>query len=221
MASADEKKRRKELRTVRKDKRIERPTDIRTAKTVIRVFTEGTETEPAYVEALKKLPGVARNAALSVELVSSRPQPLELMRSAVALRGRDQEINEIWCLFDVEAPQRHPHLDQALELAEKHGIDVGVSNPCFEVWLLMHARDVTAYLTTDDAETEAQKLPGVAGKVIDASKFVPQRTAATLRARRLEEQHAADGAKLPDDNPSSSVYKFVESIERFVEPEPN
>ena len=61
---------------------------------------------------------------------------------AEAAAGREQDDNlrfeAVWCVFDVD---QHPHLTTAVEEARTAGIDVAVSSPSFELWLLLHFRE--------------------------------------------------------------------------------
>jgi hypothetical protein len=98
-------------------------------------------------------------------------------------RKSDDEIDECWCVFDVEWPQNHPHLREAVQLAKDNGIRLAVSNPCFELWLILHFEDQTAHLNTDQAERRSRKLDGRAGKRIDADQYKPRRRNATLATR--------------------------------------
>lgn len=44
-------------------------------------------------------------------------------------RGQSTGITEYWCVFDVEAPTRHPRLNEAVQMARDNGINVAISNP--------------------------------------------------------------------------------------------
>lgn len=171
-------------------------------------------TEPAYVEALRSVEAIRENTSLTLVVAPEHRQPLPLVREAIKSLD-DPELHQVWCLFDVEAPRSkmHPGLSDAISLAAAHGILLGVSNPCFELWLLLHDTDATSYLTTRDAVAAANCLPDVVGKTIDATHFVARRSAAVRRARKLDERHARHGAAHPDDNPSTSVYRLIEGLE--------
>lgn len=179
-------------------------------KTVV-VFCEGSETEPAYVAGLRRLQSVRDRSAVVIELDPRHAVPLPLVRAA-AERSRDPEVDEVWCIFDVEAPEQHPRLDEAIALAAASGVHVALSHPCFELWLLLHERDQTAAMTTRQAVTAAQDLAGVSGKTIDAAAFLDRRFAAARRSRLLDERHARDGTPLPA-NPSTSVRDFVRAVD--------
>jgi hypothetical protein len=48
----------------------------------------------------------------------------------------EAEIDEFWCVFDVEWPRNHPGLLEAVQQAQANGIYLAISNPCFELWLM-------------------------------------------------------------------------------------
>ena len=49
-----------------------------------------------------------------------------------------EEKDEVWAVFDRD---EHPQFEEAVRLCEQNGVKVGRSNPCFEVWLILHLRD--------------------------------------------------------------------------------
>jgi hypothetical protein len=180
-------------------------------KTVV-VFCEGEASEPDYIRALKRLPAVRDNTSINIEIAPERGVPLTLVRCAVE-RGRDDEVDECWCVFDVEWPKHHPNLDEALCLAREHGIRLAISNPCFELWLILHFKDQTAFVNTAETERMSRQLDRRAGKRIDADNYMQRRAAATKRAAALARRHHKDGTAFPDDNPSSSMYELLAAIE--------
>ena len=131
--------------------------------------------------------------------------------------GEDGEIDEVWCIFDVEWPRNHPNLDRALVRARESGVGVAVSNPCFEIWLAPHFDDQTAWLDTGAATRLRRSHDGSTGKGLDGATYMPRRAAAARRARSLDARHEGNGTEFPRDNPSSGMYRFLEAI-KGVEP---
>lgn len=162
---------------------------------------------------MKRLPGIAGNTALNVELHPEHGVPLTLVKMA-ADRLTDPEVDECWCVFDVEWPKNHPNLFEARQLAEAKGIGLVVSNPCFELWLILHHRELTRHVSTAEAESMSRKLDGRTGKSIDSSVYLPLRKQAARRAERLEERHTRNGTLFPNDNPSSGMHRFLKALER-------
>jgi RloB-like protein len=144
-------------------------------------------------------------------------EPLTLVRAAITARNRafaeEGEVDEFWCVFDVEWPINHPNLHDALLLAREHGIEVAISNPCFEIWLVLHFQDHAAWLDNDDARRLRRGCDGKADKSLNGPVYMPRRGEAVRRARLLDERHARDGTRFPDNNPSSGMHRLLASVE--------
>ncbi|SCL38638.1 RloB-like protein [Micromonospora pallida] len=197
-------------RTRAKD--LRRPVARRPERRTIVVFCEGEASEPDYLNALKRLPEVRDNTAISIEVDPRQGAPITLVQRAMA-RAEDDEVDECWCVFDVEWPQNHPRLAEAVQLATRHGIRLAISNPCFELWLILHFTDQTAFLTTTEAERRSRKLDGRPGKRIDGPRYAELRKVAARRAATLDRRHAANQTRFPADNPSSTMYELLMAIE--------
>ena len=176
------------------------------------VFCEGEASEPDYVAGLKRLPEIRGRTMIAIEIDPAHGVPLTLVERAVK-RSADPEVDECWCVFDVEWPRHHPNLRQAVELARHNNIGLAVSNPCFELWLILHLREQTGCLTTADAERNSRRLDGRAGKRIDPAHYLPHRRTAVQRALALAERHAANGSAFPKDNPCSTMTDLLVAIE--------
>ena len=183
------------------------------------MFCEGKRTEPEYLKALKRDPAVREVASVDIRISEENTgfAPLTLVTAAAEARERlvDEkgEVDEVWCLFDVEWPKNHPKLREAIALAEARDVRVAVSNPCFELWLALHFGDQTAWLDTRDAVRLRRSHDGSSGKGLDGPTYVTRRDDAARRARSLENRHMGNGTEVPDDNPSSGMYRFLAAIE--------
>jgi hypothetical protein len=202
----------RQTRRDRSDRPLRRSPGRRSLKRTILVFTEGVVTEREYIDALKRLDHIARSTSVTVKVDRFQGQPLPLVERAVTA-VQDGEIDEVWCLFDVEAPICHPNLDVARRLATEKGVHLAISNPCFELWLVLHEKDAARHLTTTQAVNEAQKLRSVQGKHLDAGALIEHRQTAAERAEWLRRRHASDRKAFPKDNPSTQVDLFVAAVE--------
>ena len=113
-------------------------------------------------------------------------------------------------MFDIDA---HPNVREAIQKAEANGISLAVSNPCIELWFILHFEDQTAYLSRQDAQSRSAELLGC-GKNLsrEAMDFLYSNFEdARRRARGLNAKHAGDGSP-PGSNPSSSIWTLIESI---------
>jgi hypothetical protein len=189
---------------------LKRVAEIVPERRTVRVYTEGRSTEPEYIDALKRLPQFADAVALDITIVESGVSPSTLV--AAARRDKEKgvlDVDSFWCVFDVEIPQPHADLYRAIDMAHGNDIDIAVSNPCFELWLILHLQDQAGYLTTEEAVRLRGKLDGSDGKHLDASLYMPLLAEAQRRSAWLRKKHIDDGTDFHQDNPSSSFDLFV------------
>jgi sugar/nucleoside kinase (ribokinase family) len=185
------------------------------------VLCEGERTEPDYINALSRQHDVREIAAVRINLDhgSFGSVPMTLVRRAVALRRRsieeNDEIDEVWCVFDVEWPgsgENHPGLREAVHLARANGVHVAVSNPSFELWLILHFRDQYRFVANAEVKRIRAECDGSTGKGVDGAIYMQKRADAARRAVRLDEKHDGDGTKFPANNPSSGMHLLLASI---------
>jgi hypothetical protein len=116
----------------------------------------------------------------------------------------------IWCVFDAD---EHPRLHDALIQARDNGIPVALSNPCFELWILLHFENQSAYLDRATARRAVERH--VRGyderKHVPYELLVPGEADASARAQSLEARHERNGSPLTE-NPSSGVWRFVDQV---------
>ncbi|MGW3348329.1 RloB family protein [Nonomuraea rubra] len=127
-----------------------------------------------------------------------------------SLEATAQAFNEYWCMFDVD---EFPNLPETYQLAAQHDIKIAVSNPCVELWFLLHFQDQTAALERGPAQTLAKRYLSC-GKSLtpDAlDQLVQHHGVAMERAEKLDNKHEGDGSPACS-NPSSSVWRLVERI---------
>ena len=179
-------------------------------------------TEESYLLPWKR----ALRRQILVDVPDFHGTPMSLVERAIAIkkaeekeerRGRGQAHDEYWCMFDVDT---HPYLSKAIEMAGKEGIKLAISNPCIELWFLLHYVEQNAYI---ECAAAARAVRGELGKgkslspeALDAlgERFEIARE----RAQRLEVKHRGDGTPAPG-NPSSGVWKLIDAM-RLAEQEP-
>jgi RloB-like protein len=181
------------------------------------IFAEGAQTEPVYFSNWFRI--YRERIIVSVAPHEHVTTPRELVERAIkqrdldirdAKRGLGDAYDEYWCVFDVD---QHPYLAEALQSAASADIRIALSNPCIELWLILHFVNQTAYLTRADAERESEKRLGC-GKTPspDALKLlVDNYGTARDHARGLDRMHVRNGSP-PNSNPSSGVWRLVDVI---------
>ncbi len=127
--------------------------------------------------------------------------PTETVRSAAELRGYS-EYDEAWAVCDVDTFDVGP----AIELSATAAVNLALSQPSFEVWLILHKADSCPGLNNAD-----QACRVLRGHVQNWDKsnlrfadFVDHILVAVERAQRLGEP--------PEANPSTAVRKLIVSL---------
>jgi len=188
---------------------------VRDPLPLILVVCEGTVTEPEYLDGFRR---AERANTVRVHIKTPGGDPLALVEHAAGVaaeareRARREEddnqcYDEVWCVFDVD---EHARLDEARRRARECGILLAVSNPCFELWLLLHFVDHTAHAERKRlAALLQQHLPGY-GKHVDFQALSSGYAAAAARGAALDQRHARAGTE--DANPSTGVYRLTTRI---------
>jgi hypothetical protein len=165
------------------------------------------KTELAYFKGLRDQ---QRAANLSVAIIAKgQISPDEVVRHAQRkMAGEDYQ--DVWCVVDVDRfEQDGKKITQALQLAEEAGIKLAVSNPCFELWLLLHRDSCTAHCA-DCAVAERllkRRLPSYDKTRLRFADFAAGVQTAVDRAEALD----PTGRK-HNLNPSTGVWPLVKMI---------
>lgn len=176
----------------------------------ILVVTEGTRTEPQYVEGLNRYLR-SKGATAVVKSVSVGKDPLKVVQKCVEKRNdaalSDKGYDDCVCLVDVD---RHQTLARAVQLAEQERIWLLISNLKFEVWLRWHVEDKRSALTSAQLDDLVGKLGLVKGKLLSQS-FPFGGVHAACRTARAIDREMRPGRRGPD--PSSSVPILVDLMQ--------
>jgi hypothetical protein len=147
--------------------------------------------------------------------------PMSLVERAVVLADKrkrmlrrtnaDVPFDEIWCVFDRD---EHPFVDEAIELATRNGIGVAFSNPCFELWFVLHARDLRRHTDRHKVQAMSAKLGFTTGKSLAPDAWPKLQLTwkeAQQRNSTLTLMHSANGSPLIS-NPATSVGHLVQRL---------
>lgn len=88
-----------------------------------------------------------------------------------------------------------------------------MSNPCFELWLILHFQDHARWLDNGDARRIRRSLDASCDKGLDAAKYMHRTGDAARRAATLERRHQQDVTTFPHDNPSSGMHHLLAAVE--------
>lgn len=190
----------------------------RTPRPRILIMCEGTVTEPKYFLAWRH---ETRNALVSVEIVGEGVGPKVLVERAVekkrdaeaeAKRSRDAfaRYEDVWCVFDVD---QHPLLPEAKRQAAANGIRVCISNPSFEIWLLLHYQDHRQFIQRHQAAHAFRGHVPQYDKEVPFQLIRPYYQDAVNRAAALRDWQEAQGC--PGRNPCTDVDILTERLRQL------
>ena len=187
------------------------------------IATEDTHAPKQYFENL----AFPRVRVMILPTEDGRSSPggvLERLRQAfdsAKERGEVQPGDEFWLVLDTDHWVCGNHLrglSEALGAARREGFCFALSNPCFELWLLLHHEDVPPGTTFSNCEAVAErlrtKLRGYNKTNVQPADF-PLGTfdQAIARARNLEATPDSPEGHWPQTN-GTRVYLLLESILR-------
>jgi len=132
------------------------------------------------------------------------------------LRYDHEPDDERWLVLDTDHRDQGPHLRgfiSTLKEAEDKGINIALSKPCFEVWLLLHQADeesAAGLMKCGEIIDRLKAVPDGYNKTnIRPERFVEHMPLACERARRLDE--SVSGGLIPASN-TTRVYKIFDAL---------
>jgi hypothetical protein len=181
------------------------------------IVCEGAKTEPTYLRDLIKSHRLSSaNVVIHDNTVGSAPK--SVVNQALGLYKENYE--KVYCVIDRD---EHPTYADALAIIEEKKrknipIEAIVSNPCVEVWFLLHYEYSTACIARkgkkspgDCAVTKLNKhIPGYAKTAEGLYVLLkPKQKEAIKNAKKLVEHHSKTGT---DGNPSTQFHTLVEYL---------
>ena len=194
---------------------IDRRAPVRDPAPRVVVVAEGAVTEPGYLKEFNHIHGDRSSARLVP--IGGVGYPRAVVERAIAesrksrrdrLGGRDS----VWAMFDRD---EHPRFDEAKNMADGNDVRLAISNPCFELWAILHYRECDAPIDRHECRKTLEKLhPGYGAggrKRFDDPKAIESKYRdAVERARKSLTRREEEGD--PGGNPSTTVHHLTEHI---------
>lgn len=180
------------------------------------LFCEGKKTEPGYFDAIRR---AFQSALVDIKTVPGVGVPLTIatkatdhVRSLPRRRKNSFESqDEVWVVFDRD---EHEKFNEAVNLCEQAGIGVARSNPCFELWLILHDRDFDALRDRHQIQNELAKIrpdyDKSGSKTLDFDELIERVTDAEERAAKQLARRKQES--IPYHNPSTTVGQLTCAI---------
>jgi hypothetical protein len=137
----------------------------------------------------------------------ARKKKKEAEKAAKSEKDENLKYDKVWIVTDVD---QHPNLENTLEMARANKIYVALSNPCFELWLILHFRESPGMISRHAVQKLVKKMIPDYAKSIEFSQCEQGYFDAVGRAEKLDEK--ASECEDPRMNPTTNVYQLTESI---------
>ena len=185
------------------------------------IVTDTEATERCYFTGLHQaLPEDVRNK-LVIKVVETKTRTM--IDKCLELTAYDAQYRIPWIVFDRDEVVR---FDEMIESARKLGIEVGWSNPCFEIWFHAYFGSVPMFQDSQSCwKSFAKKIEKVTGQKYDKNdKDIFKKLAecgdikvAIATADRQLQKCEQNGEKPSQSNSATTVYKLVSEIVKKVD----
>lgn len=203
------------------DRRIKgRSVGTRAQRERFLLVSGGKETEQQYFTYVRK---ELAATGMTIKVVSEGAAPNELLDIAIRLREDDRRdarrnndrgntYNRVWVITDVD---NFPQIPSVRQRAAAAGIEVIVSNPCFELFLVLHSQAYNRNCTATAIQNVAKGLGLTTGrnsKDIVEKSLVGKFQYAEGLSQGIRQMHVSNGNSFPHDNPSTEVDLLVRDL---------
>ena len=180
------------------------------------LFCEGKNTEPGYFEAIKR---AFASTLLDIQSVPAAGVPFTIAEKATEyVRSRRrrrkhsfEKDDEVWAVFDRD---EHNRFEEAVLLCRNGGVRVARSNPCFELWLILHEREFDAVIDRYQMQKELARIrtdyDKDGSKRLDFDELVARVHEAEERANKQLARRKEE--RIPYNNPSTTVGMLTAAV---------
>jgi len=180
---------------------------------ILVIVCEGEATEPIYFNHYR-----TRGKNLKIETPKTKKtDPVGLAKFARKQIGRyDLDMrsgDQIWCVFDADH-NTDSQISAACRVASPQ-IRIALSNPCFELWFLLHFAYTESKISSTDLGLRLKKHLQKYAKTLDVFNELDPRTDTAIRnAKKLNSYQKNNQILLRSakSNPSTQVFRIVEAI---------
>ena len=185
------------------------------------IVTDAEKTEKYYFEGIKnRIPDSLKND-LQIKIYSNKALS-KIIDFAAEQRNKDERFRDIWLVFDRDEVK---NFDRLIEKAKESKMNVGWSNPCFEIWLMSYFQNpknindsqkccetfekIFKENTDKNYEKSEEKIYNILCKKGDENKAIQ-------RAREKYHQVRKEYSQLSKMIGCTTVYKLVEELKKKI-----
>lgn len=128
-----------------------------------------------------------------------------------------EEDDELWLLLDTDHYTKKTHVKsfmKTIKEARRQGVNIALSKPCFELWLLLHHIEEAEVSSIADAKGAGKRLQNVLGQYDKTSlkrKDYPLSSVAIACQRAKKLDASTKGGHIPKTN-TTRVYRLWEAM---------
>lgn len=189
------------------------------------IVCEDSDSTPSYLEAIRddlKLNG----ANIKICGKECDSAPISVVNYAIKLKKQDDGYDQVYCVFDRD---QHPTFSDALQKAKSKKIEVIVSIPCFEYWLLLHFEYIASPFQAAQGSDCEQVIRALKEKWSDYEKgkyFIKKHFPKTLKDKqsaaiknaKKREKECQHENILENKNPYTQMHLLIEYLSKIKEP---
>ncbi len=181
------------------------------------IVCEDGKSSVNYFNALRKHLGLSAASVMVAPSDNGRTQPIQVVDRAIQIQKQasrepdpSRHFAHAWCVIDGDFG--HDKIQRARGRANANAIELAISTPCFEYWVVLHFEEFSrTNLNCDGMEQRVKKrLPSYEKGKTDFRKVVPMYGDACRRAKQ-QRQHQAN--VLPErQDPCSESNRLIDAL---------
>ena len=188
------------------------------------IVTDTEKTEKYYFEGIKNIIPDSLKNDLQIKIYSNKALS-KIIDFAAEQRNKDERFRDIWLVFDRDEIK---NFDRLIEKAKESKMNVGWSNPCFEIWLMSYFQNpknindsqkccetfekIFKENTDKNYEKSEEKIYNILCKKGDENKAIQ-------RAREKYHQVRKEYSQPSKMIGCTTVYKLVEELKKKIDRE--
>ena len=186
------------------------------------IITDTDQTERCYFQGIKELLPISLKNKIEIQIVKTKTR--SLVECAKEYMAYSAQLKEVWIVFDRD---KVPNFDTIINEAKDNGINVGWSNPCFEIWLFAYFGKMSTGMDSVQcchkfSEEFKRRIRQEYSKN-DSNMYKKlvkfgDEISAIKKANQTLEKYKRDSVELPSEmNPGTTIYLLVEKIQEKIE----
>jgi len=201
-----------------KNEKTKRKTKNKSESKAVLIALEDTKSSRYYFEKLIHHKGLSGKIILAKHIGTNPKKVLEAVEKYKE-KNPDTKFEKEWIVIDRDSFS-NDDFKGTIEEARQKGICVAFSNESYELWILLHFKQVNAYTNREDLKSHLNKIfkEKFRKEYSKASAdiynlIIGQQQTAIKNAKRLVTKHISDYGKINiEQNPITIIYQLVECL---------